>query len=100
SYVARTLDGWPASRPSLSRWYAYDLTPAYGLLLDSALPDWRPGLTKESDITERLAQAVGWVAPPTLKGAAKKAATRYGYSQIESEEKAREADIQRVLQAL
>ena len=78
---------------SFVRSFAYASGPAYGLLLDEAAPDWRPGLKGTDDLGDLLAAGLGLRA-----GDAASAEARYGGDAIRSEE-ARRAEQMRVVAA-
>lgn len=99
-FAARVLGGWPSSRPSLSRWYAYDLLPAYGLTLDELDAVWRSGLTKDSDVVGVLAAKIGWTAPRDLARGAAVFARPYGLAKISSEERERDKAHKKVIAEL
>lgn len=56
--------------PTFVRSFAYASGPAYGLLLDAALPVWRRQLDARSDLGTLLAQAYGIERPADLADAA------------------------------
>ena len=91
-YVSRVLGRWPQSRPSFARTYAYDLLPAYGLLLDEMESGWRTRLNKDSDVVGMAARAISWESPSSLKHDAAAAARAYGYARIVGEERARDKE--------
>jgi len=68
--LARQLDA-----PSFVRSFAYASGPAYGLLLDEALPDWRRGLGGDTDLGALLAQA--WRIGPARPGEVATRSRRY-----------------------
>lgn len=79
-----------AKRDTFVRSFAYASGPAYGLLLDDALPDWRKGLTLTSDLGDLLRKAHSIVLPTALKNEAGKRAERYDGKQLMIDEATRE----------
>ncbi len=71
---------------SFERSYAYATGPAWGLLLDSAVPDWRTQIVKGKSFEDL---AAGF-SPPKVSAAS--AAKRYGGATILAEEKKRDED--------
>ncbi len=76
---------------NLVRGFAYATGPAYALLLDLLRPDWRKGLSLESDLSQLLAGALAWKAPEDLAAASDAATKRYDGPRILQEERARES---------
>ena len=89
-YAARLLDEYGAHN-ALSRSYAYATGPAYGLLLDDYMPDWRSRVTSAAP-GDLLAAAVD--ARRADARDVRRATARYNGKAILSEERAR-AEAQR-----
>ncbi len=74
-------------KKSLTRSFAYFSGPAYGLILDDLLPQWRRQLTSESDLGELARRALNRRPQPELEEdrlAAK--ASVYGFEEVRAEE--------------
>ncbi len=63
--------------PTFVRSFAYGTGPAYGLLLDEYLPQWRLRVTINTSLSELLEQAVLWHPPADLAEATMRRAAVY-----------------------
>jgi hypothetical protein len=79
------------------RSFAYATGPAYGLLLDAKLPDWRRTLRTEDDLGELLRRAIKVELAQPLKDSAIRQAITYDGDRIISEETERDAARQKRL---
>lgn len=77
------------SAPHLARSFAYGTGPAYGILLDDAMPGWRPRVVAGAGPAELLGASLG-----TSSGRVDTAgrAARYGYAEVASAELERERE--------
>lgn len=92
-FAARTLDAYD-DHQALARSYAYASGPAYGLLLDQFLPNWRSQLGGYAP-ADILVVPVGASALNTRNLARR--AERYGGPEIAAEERSRaQAQVQRL----
>ncbi len=64
-------------RETFMRSFAYASGPAYGLLLDAVVPDWREGVAEGDDLGLLLAKAFSISAPVALKEAVAARSGRY-----------------------
>jgi hypothetical protein len=78
------------SRPSFVGSFAYSSGPAYGVLLDTARPDWLKGLTPQQDMGEMLRQALKITLPSDIKARAERQAARYDGEAVKRAETERE----------
>ena len=72
------------------RGFAYGTGPALGVLLDRFAPTWRTEVRTRRDPAGLLAQAMQFRAPAKLGSTARDRAREYGWTQVDSEERARE----------
>ena len=89
--------------PTFVRSFAYCTGPAYGLLLDEYLPQWRLQVTIHTSLSELLEQAVHWHPPVDLAGPAMRRTPAYGGPALLKAEQERDAlhqDTIRKYQAL
>ena len=75
--IARTLRNfeWARDWPTYTYSFAYVSGPAYGLLLDRALPGWRKKLVGNRDMGELLRQALSIELPADLAAAVEQRGT-------------------------
>lgn len=66
-----------ALRPSYPYSFAYETGPAYGLLLDMDVKEWRKGLTPSSSLSGLLARATHFETPAHLEATALEPANAY-----------------------
>ena len=78
-------------RRAFVRAFAYGTGPGLGVLLDRFAPDWRASLATTRDLSAMLADAVRFRAPRDLERQARLRAQEYGFAEIDSTERAREA---------
>ena len=79
------------NKQSFVRSFAYASGPAYGLLLDAALPGWRRELKSEGDMSALLQRAVGLKLPPLAAEQAAARAKLYDGDEVIASETRREA---------
>lgn len=77
------------SAPHLARSFAYGTGPAYGILLDDAMPGWRRRVIAGAGPAELLGESLG-SGPPQADAARR--ATRYGYDDVAGAERLRERE--------
>lgn len=77
--------------PTIVRSFAYGTGPAYGLLLDEYLPQWRLRVTIHTSLSELLEQAVHWHPPVDLAETTTRRATVYGGPALLKAEQERDA---------
>lgn len=77
------------AQESLVRSFAYATGPAYGLLLDAAEPGWTRKTSAETDLGERLRQALEIVIEDSQPVAIEAALARYDGAAVRDEEHAR-----------
>ncbi len=77
--------------PTFVRSFAYGTGPAYGLLLDEYLPQWRSRVRLNTSMPELLEQAVRWHPPADLAAAALQRAANYGGPALLQAEEERDA---------
>ncbi len=89
------------SQESYTRSFAYASGPAYGVLLDEADPDWRGGVSDETNLSALLAGALDL---EVSAAGAEARAERYGAARVIAQEEARaeriaerEAELKRLL---
>ncbi len=83
--AAKVLGERPGKLPTFVRSFAYVSGPAYGLLLDEYLPEWRTK-AKTGDFGQMLAQAIQFELPSDLHAAALSRASAYkGDARVASE---------------
>jgi hypothetical protein len=75
------------SLPALERAFPYRTGPAYGLLLDQLRPGWRKEITGGADLAEL---AIASISPPGPEESIDVRAGRYGFTDVASEEAAKE----------
>lgn len=90
SRVAARLDQEQSS-DSFSRSFCYATGPAYGLLLDDAMPNWRKSALKGRPLDELLFEATKPALPSDLEAAAKGVANKYDGDRVITDETARDA---------
>jgi hypothetical protein len=79
--------------PSYINSFAYWSGPAYGLLLDAAGADWRPGLTPEMDFGEMIRLACGLSLPERIKDEAERLMLLYDGPSVRQAELQREREL-------
>ena len=77
--------------PTFVRSFAYGTGPAYGLLLDEYVPQWRLQVTDHTSLAQLLEQAVHWHPPIELAGTATRRAAVYGGPTLLKAEQERDA---------
>jgi hypothetical protein len=77
--------------PTFVRSFAYGTGPAYGLLLDEYLPQWRLRVTIHTSLSKLLEQAVDWHPPVDLAGTVMPRAAVYGGPALLKAEQERDA---------
>jgi hypothetical protein len=97
-WAVRQLEshGVRAERDGVTRNFAYAIGPAYGLLLDDAMPGWTENVDEQTDLALLVASAYG--LEPAASAPVSRARERmdaYGGADIERFELAREADHRR-----
>src|SRR6185295_7127851 len=90
SRVAARLDQEQSS-DSFSRSFCYATGPAYGLLLDDAMPNWRKSALKGRPLDELLFEATKPSLPSDLDAAGKGVANKYDGDRVTTDETARDA---------
>jgi hypothetical protein len=78
-------------RASFVRAFAYGTGPGFGVLLDRVAPDWRTAVRTKRDLSGLLADAVRFSIPRDLDRAARTRASPYGFAEVDSAERARDA---------
>ena len=78
------------NRGTYVRGFAYGTGPALGVLLDRYAHTWRTEVRTHRDPAGLLAQAIQFRPPTKLGSAARDRAREYGWTQVDSEEGARE----------
>ncbi|HEX7176390.1 MAG TPA: hypothetical protein VF240_14090 [Pyrinomonadaceae bacterium] len=96
AYLTRQIEQAPG-RPTFVGSFAYSSGPAYGILLDASLPDWRKGLTPQDDLGELLRRAHRIKLPSDLKARAEKQAAQYDAAALRLTESAREATRRKLI---
>ena len=81
-----------ATRPSFVRSFAYATGPAYGLLLDGVMPDWRKQLGVKVDLAELLIRVGRFELPGEIEVAANKRAAVYDAAALAKSEESRDAE--------
>ncbi len=89
-YVDRQIATLPTIVGSFVRSFAYLSGPAYGLLLDETLPDWRGRLKTDKDLGPLLAEAVHLKPVALPEAALKERARRYDGDKLWAQETSRE----------
>jgi hypothetical protein len=90
SRVADHVAGYE-KRSSFVRSFAYATGPGIGVLLHRVAPRWRLLLRTKRDLSGLLADAVGFKVPRDLDKAARSRAAAYGFAEVDSAERARDA---------
>ena len=94
--LARALKDFELAKnfPTYTYSFAYVTGVAYGLLLDSASPDWRKGFDASKDLGECLREALSVSLPADFEAAAKARGEQYDMRQLVAieEERANSAE--------
>jgi len=87
--VAARLGGLDTAT-HLGRSFAYRTGPTYGLLLDLTGKPWRPTLTANDDLSDRLGELLSIPTTEASSTEVTRRATVYGYREVRDAEEARE----------
>lgn len=79
-----------AGKQTFVRSFAYATGPAYGLLLDQAMPEWRKGLSPNDDLAALLMKALNISLAGNIETAANSRAEVYGGGELAAAEERRE----------
>ena len=92
-WLVRHLDNHDANaeRGSVVRNFAYASGPAYGVLLDAAMPTWRDSVREQGDFGEMLARAYDIDLPENVGELPEQRAVRYDGMRLFADEAARNA---------
>lgn len=81
---------------SFVRSFAYATGPAWGVLLDELGVAWRPTIGPASDLSARMAAALGWKPPTELAREAEARAARHGGAEVAAAERARAVEMAKI----
>ena len=90
AYVSKHLREKPLQYPSLTRSFAYLSGPAYGLLLDQVLPDWKTTVKPDTDLGDLLANELKIALPDLHSPEFESLAARYDHDDLWRNELERE----------
>lgn len=99
AYAARSLEAAP-SYPTFAPVFAEVTGPAYGLLLDDAVPGWRANLQQSDDLGGILAASLKIAVPEDPKAYAEGAAPAYGSKEMKAAEEEMAAKKQKEAEAI
>lgn len=77
---------------AFARGFAYASGPAYGVLLDDLVPDWRAGIDAGTDLGDRLRQAAGLEISGRLAAEVALRGTAYAASELLADEEERDRE--------
>jgi hypothetical protein len=89
TYAVKRVE-WQMNVRTFARSFAYATGPAYGLLLDRLVSNWRELAIKGYNPSEVLKLRLHWVAPKDLITATESRATEYDGKSLRASEEARE----------